>query len=254
MHLIDSHCHLDMLAADQLGQLLDNARQAGVRHFLSINVNPNNLADLDRLTCEHEDISLSVGLHPLHQQEAEISLPRLLELGQHPRVIAIGETGLDYYYGQDQADAQWHHFTLHLQAALQLNKPVIVHTRDAAADTLAALKPFCEAGGRGLIHCFTEDLAFAREVIGMGLYVSFSGIVTFRSADALREVARQVPLDRLLIETDAPYLAPVPYRGQTNQPAYVRQVAESIAQIRDLPVEQVAQQTSENFYRLFGFH
>lgn len=260
MHLVDSHCHLDMLdltrtsvgADADLAQVLAAARRRGVKHFLSINVDPHQFDALQALVAPFADVSLSLGLHPLHYQEAPaLTSADLLEKARHEQVVAIGETGLDYHYDQSYQAQQRASFAEHLEVALAVNKPVIVHTRDAAEDTLALLRPFCQRGGQGVIHCFTEDLAFAREVIAMGLYISFSGIVTFHSAKALREVARVVPLDRVLVETDAPYLAPVPFRGQQNEPGYVREVASCLAELRGLSPELVAQQTTENFFRLF---
>lgn len=259
MWLVDSHCHLDMLdlaktSSDEtagLAGVLDKARQRGVGHFLCINVNPWQMSHLREITAPFDDVSLTLGLHPLHEPEQPVSTEQLMEWGQAQDIVALGETGLDYHYGGDQRELQMAYFQRHLDAALVLNKPVIVHTREAREDTLDLLRPFCEKGGQGVIHCFTEDLEFARSVIGMGLYVSFSGIVTFNSAKSLQEVARQVPLDRLLVETDSPYLAPVPHRGQQNEPGYVRDVAEFIAQLRGLDSEFLAQQTTENFFRLF---
>jgi TatD DNase family protein len=259
MWLVDSHCHLDMLKlsatrsgeAAGLSGVLDTARQRGVGHFLCINVNPWQISHLRDISKPFDDVSLTLGLHPLHEPEQPVSTEQLIEWGAAADIVALGETGLDYYYGAEQQALQKDYFQRHLDAALVLNKPVVVHTRDAREDTLALLKPFCEKGGQGVIHCFTEDLDFARQVIGMGLYVSFSGIVTFHSADALREVAALVPLDRLLVETDSPYLAPVPHRGKQNEPGYVRDVAEFIAKLRGIDAEFLAQQTTENFFRLF---
>lgn len=259
MWLVDSHCHLDMLDLEKtsggkaagLAGVLDKARQRGVQHFLCINVNPWQMDHLREITAPFTDVSLTLGLHPLHEPEQSISTAQLIEWGQAEDIVALGETGLDYHYAGDQRGLQMDYFQRHLDAALALNKPVIVHTREAREDTLNLLRPFCEQGGQGVIHCFTEDLEFARSAIGLGLYVSFSGIVTFNSAKSLREVARVVPLDRLLVETDSPYLAPVPHRGQQNEPGYVREVAEFIAQLRGLDSEFLAQQTTENFFRLF---
>lgn len=259
MLLVDSHCHLDMLQLDKtrrgategLSGVLDAARQRGVGHFLCINVNPWQFESLRTLVQPFEDVSLTLGLHPLHEPEQPVSTEQLIAWGRDEKIVALGETGLDYHYAPDQQGIQRDYFQRHLDAALVLNKPVIVHTREARQDTLDLLRTFCERGGQGVIHCFTEDLDFARQVIGMGLYVSFSGIVTFHSADALREVARLVPLDRMLVETDSPYLAPVPHRGKQNEPGYVREVAEFIANLRGISVDFLAQQTTENFFRLF---
>lgn len=259
MWLVDSHCHLDMLElaktssgeAAGLEGVLAAARQRGVKHFLCINVNPWHIQELRDLTAPFDDVSLTLGLHPLHKPEQPVSTEQLIEWGQADDIIALGETGLDYHYEGLEPALQLDYFQRHLDAALVLNKPVIVHTREASADTLRLLKPFCEQGGQGIIHCFTENLDFARQAVGMGLYVSFSGIVTFHSATALREVAKVLPLDRMLVETDAPYLAPVPHRGKQNEPGYVRDVLEFIADLRGLNSEFLAQQTTENFFRLF---
>lgn len=259
MWLVDSHCHLDMLQLDKtssgeeagLAGVLEAARQRGVKHFLSINVDPFQLEEIRELIAPFSDVSLTLGLHPMREPEVPVTTEQLIEWGQAKDIVALGETGLDYHYGASERELQMDYFQRHLDAALVLNKPVVVHTREAGEDTLAMLKPFCEQGGQGVIHCFTEDLEFARQVIGMGLYVSFSGIVTFNSAKTIQEVAKVLPLDRMLVETDSPYLAPVPYRGKQNEPGYVREVAEFIANLRGIDVEFLAQQTTENFFRLF---
>lgn len=265
MFLVDSHCHLDMLKLDKLptgeagglAAVLAIAEEAGVKHFLCVNVHPDQLSNLRQLTQGFNNVSLSVGLHPgNHSTERSISSPitaeELIEAGKAEDIVAIGETGLDYYYTSDFKQEQQASFQAHLDAALALDKPVIVHTREAGKDSLEQLKPFTEQGGRGVIHCFTEDLDFARQAIGMGLYISFSGILTFKNATDLQAVAKQLPLDRLLVETDAPYLAPVPYRGKQNQPAYVKEVAQYLADLKGQSLEFIAQQTTENFLRLFN--
>ena len=259
MQLVDSHCHLDMLQLDKtssgstadLATVLQQARHAGVVHFLSININPWKIDELRQLVAPFPDVSLTLGLHPMQKPQQDLSTDALINLAQAEDIVALGETGLDYHYGSDSKSLQQEYFQRHLDAALAVNKPVIVHTREAGADTLAQLHSFCAAGGQGVIHCFTEDLAFARAAIGMGLYVSFSGIVTFKSATSIQAVARVLPLDRMLVETDSPYLAPVPYRGKQNEPAFVRKTAEFIAQLRGLDPQLLAQQTTENFFRLF---
>lgn len=261
MFLVDSHCHLDMLKLNNLptgeegglAAVLATAEEAGVKHFLCVNVHPNQLANLRQLTQGFSNVSLSLGLHPGNHpsEEPAITAEELIEEGKAEDIVAIGETGLDYYYSADFKQEQQASFQAHLDAALALNKPVIVHTREAGDDTLKLLKPFTEQGGRGVIHCFTENLDFARQAIGMGLYISFSGILTFKNATELQAVAKQLPLDRLLVETDAPYLAPVPYRGKQNQPAYVKEVAQYLADLKGQSLEFIAQQTTENFLRLF---
>ena len=259
MWLVDSHCHLDMLdlqktstgAEAGLDAVLEAARERGVGHFLCISVNPFKLDELRCLIDPYEDVSLSVGLHPLHQPDQPLSLDELIRLGEAEDIVAIGETGLDYHYDLSNHQLQKDYFQMHLEAALAVNKPVIVHTREAKEDTLALLKDFAVKGGQGVIHCFTEDLDFARQMVALGFYISLSGIVTFNSAKQLRQVAEALPLDRLLVETDSPYLAPVPHRGKQNEPGYVRDVAEFIADLRGLDSEFLAYQTTENFFRLF---
>ncbi|WP_028627860.1 TatD family hydrolase [Metapseudomonas resinovorans] len=253
--LIDSHCHLDRLdlaAHDgSLDAALEAARARGVGQFLCIGVSAENAAAVKALAERYEDVHCSVGVHPLDLQPGEsLALDWLLGELQHPRVVAIGETGLDYHYEPEAAELQQQAFRLHLDAAKVTGKPVIVHTREARADTLALLRE-AALPQAGVLHCFTEDWDMARAALDLGFYISLSGIVTFRNADALREVARQVPSDRLLVETDSPYLAPVPYRGKPNLPQYVREVAEFLADLRGVSFEAFAEQTSENYLRLF---
>ncbi|MGF6693118.1 TatD family hydrolase [Pseudomonas sp. D(2018)] len=253
--LIDSHCHLDRLdlaAHDgSLDAALEAARARGVGQFLCIGVSAENAAAVKALAERYEDVHCSVGVHPLDLQPGEsLALDWLLGELQHPRVVAIGETGLDYHYEPEAAELQQQAFRLHLDAAKVTGKPVIVHTREARADTLALLRE-AALPQAGVLHCFTEDWDMARAALDLGFYISLSGIVTFRNADALREVARQVPSDRLLVETDSPYLAPVPYRGKSNLPQYVREVAEFLADLRGVSFEAFAEQTSENYLRLF---
>ncbi|MFZ6046487.1 TatD family hydrolase [Pseudomonas sp. CR3202] len=253
--LIDSHCHLDRLDlaahGGSLDAALDAARARGVSQFLCIGVSADNAAAVKALAERYEDVHCSVGVHPLDLEPgAAPALDWLLGELEHPRVVAIGETGLDYHYEPEAAELQQQAFRLHLEAARVTGKPVIVHTREARADTLALLRE-AALPQAGVLHCFTEDWDMARAALDLGFYISLSGIVTFRNADALREVARQVPADRLLVETDSPYLAPVPYRGKSNLPQYVREVAEFLAELRGVPFEDFAQQTSENYLRLF---
>ncbi|MFC3609055.1 TatD family hydrolase [Stutzerimonas tarimensis] len=253
--LVDSHCHLDRLdlAAHQgsLDGALQAARERGVGHFLCIGVSTDNAAAVKQLTARYADVDCSIGVHPLDLQAgAEPRLDWLLDELRHPHAVAIGETGLDYHYEPESAFMQQASFQLHLEAARVTGKPVIVHTREARADTLALLRE-AALPQAGVLHCFTEDWEMARAALDMGFYISLSGIVTFRNADALREVARQVPADRLLVETDAPYLAPVPYRGKPNLPQYVREVAAFLAELRGVPYESFAEQTTRNFKRLF---
>ncbi len=253
--LIDSHCHLDRLDlaahGGSLDAVLDAARAAGVGHFLCIGVSADNAATVKGLAERYADVDCSVGVHPLDLEPgAEPALDWLLGELAHPKVVAIGETGLDYHYEPESAALQQASFRLHLEAARITGKPVIVHTREARADTLALLRE-AALPQAGVLHCFTEDWEMAKAALDIGFYISLSGIVTFRNAEALREVARQVPADRLLVETDSPYLAPVPHRGKPNLPQYVREVAEYLAVLRGVSYESLAEQTSSNFKRLF---
>ncbi|XLX41970.1 TatD family hydrolase [Ectopseudomonas mendocina] len=253
--LIDSHCHLDRLDlaahGGSLDAALEAARAAGVGHFLCIGVSADNAATVKGLAERYADVDCSVGVHPLDLEPgAEPALDWLLGELEHPKVVAIGETGLDYYYEPESAALQQASFRLHLEAARITGKPVIVHTREARADTLALLRD-AALPQAGVLHCFTEDWEMAKAALDIGFYISLSGIVTFRNAEALRDVARQVPADRLLVETDSPYLAPVPHRGKPNLPQYVREVAEYLAVLRGVSFETLAEQTSSNFKRLF---
>ncbi|TWI53431.1 TatD DNase family protein [Pseudomonas duriflava] len=255
MKIVDSHCHLDRLdltAYDgSLDAALSAARAQGVGQFLCIGVSVNNAADVKAVAERYTDVHCSIGVHPLDvSPDSEPALDWLLRELEHPKVVAIGETGLDYHYEPEGAALQKSSFRLHLEAARLTGKPVIVHTREAKADTLDLLRE-ADLASAGVLHCFTEDWDMARSALDLGFYISLSGIVTFRNAETLRDVARKVPADRLLIETDSPYLAPVPYRGKPNLPQYVREVAEFVATLRGVPVETLAEQTTENFYRLF---
>ncbi|HLV16860.1 MAG TPA: TatD family hydrolase [Pseudomonas sp.] len=253
--LVDSHCHLDRLdlsAHDgSLDAALDAARARGVGHFLCIGVSADNAATVRELAARYADVDCSVGVHPLDLQPGEEpALNWLLGELDHPHVVAIGETGLDYHYEPEAAEVQQASFRLHLEAARITGKPVIVHTRAAREDTLTLLRE-AALPQAGVLHCFTEDWDMARAALDLGFYISLSGIVTFRNADMLRDVARRVPADRLLVETDSPYLAPVPHRGKANLPQYVREVAEFVAQLRGVAYETLAEQTTANFRRLF---
>ena len=253
--LIDSHCHLDRLDLSahcgSLDAALAAARGRGVGHFLCIGISADNAAAVKALSERYADVDCTVGVHPLDLQPGVApALDWLLAELNHPHVVAIGETGLDYHYEPEAAELQRQAFRLHLQAAQLTGKPVIVHTREARADTLALLRE-AALPQAGVLHCFTEDWPMAKAALDLGFYISLSGIVTFRNADALREVARQVPADRLLIETDAPYLAPIPHRGKPNLPEYVRDVAEFLALLRGVDVDTLAEQTTQNFKRLF---
>lgn len=253
--LVDSHCHLDRLDlaahGGSLDAALEAARQRDVAHFLCIGVSAANAAAVKALARHYADVDCSIGVHPLDLEPgAEPALDWLLQELDDPHVVAIGETGLDYHYEPEAAALQQQSFRLHLEAARVTGKPVIVHTRAARADTLALLHE-AALPQAGVLHCFTEDWEMAREALDLGYYISLSGIVTFRNADALRDVGRRVPADRLLVETDSPYLAPVPHRGKPNLPQYTREVAEFLADLRGVDYASLAEQTTANFKRLF---
>lgn len=254
MFLVDSHCHLDALNYESLhadlADVIDKARQKEVKHCLAVGTTLNGFESLHSLVKDFDTISLSCGIHPLNIGEND-NVDELERLAAHPKVVALGETGLDYYYEKEKMVVQQRLFIEHIRIGRELNKPVIVHTRDARKDTLSILTAERAYDCGGVLHCFTEDKPTAASLLDLGFYISFSGIVTFRNAEALREVARYVPLDRMLIETDSPYLAPVPYRGKENQPAYVRDVAEYMAALKKVTVEQLASVTTANFSRLF---
>jgi TatD DNase family protein len=261
---VDSHCHLTFPElASQLPQIREAMKQAQVDRALCICTTLEEFNAVHALASEYQNFWASVGVHPDSEDVTEPSIEDLVERAGRPRVVAIGETGLDYYQmeerkgGRTVADLEWQRerFRTHIRAARQAGQPLIIHTRAASADTLRILKEEGEDGSAGsaggVFHCFTETAEVAREALNLGFYISFSGILTFKSAQDLRDVAAFVPLDRLLIETDSPYLAPVPYRGKVNNPSYVPYVAQQLAQVRQLPVEEVARLTSVNFERLF---
>lgn len=250
---IDSHCHIDFPDfTEGVEPLLANMAAAGVSHALCVAVSLERLPAILALAERHANIYASVGVHPDHEDAAEPDVATLVALAAHPKVLAIGETGLDYYR-LDRAAVDWQRerFRTHVRAARQAGKPLIIHTRNAAEDTLAILAEEGAGEVGGVMHCFTESQAVADAALALGFHISFSGIVTFKSAAALREVARRVPLDRLLVETDSPYLSPVPHRGKRNEPAYVRHVGESIAELQGISPAAVAAATSRNFSRLF---
>lgn len=253
--MIDSHCHLDLLDLSpfngDLGQALELAKSKGVMQFLCVSVSLDKFPKLVAIAEQYPDIYLSVGSHPSETETVESTALLLTELSKHPLVIAIGETGLDYHYNKGDLEWQRTRFRTHIAVAKALNKPLIVHTRDAREDTIAILKEEGAATVGGVMHCFTETLEMAQAAIELGFYISFSGIVTFKNATELQAVAKQVPLERVLIETDAPYLSPIPYRGKPNHPANVYYVAEYIANLRGITLEEVANATTENFKRLF---
>ncbi len=257
----DSHCHLSFpeLRAD-LPRIREAMAQAGVSRALCICTTLEEFEDVHGLALTHDNFWSTVGVHPDNEGVTEPTLDDLLSRGRLPRVVGVGETGLDYYRLGERsvADMAWQRerFRVHIRAARQLAKPLVIHTRSASEDTLAILREEGEDGSAaaagGVFHCFTETMAVARAALDLGFYISFSGILTFKNAQDLRDVARFVPMDRMLIETDSPYLAPVPYRGKTNNPSYVTHVARQIAELRQCTEHAVADQTSRNFERLFS--
>jgi TatD DNase family protein len=250
---VDSHCHIDFPDFQEgVAPLLTRMAEAGVGHALCVSVNLEHLPRVLDLARAHDNLFASVGVHPDHDEGREPGVEELVELAGLPKVVAIGETGLDYYrMRREDVDWQRQRFRVHIRAARRAGRPLIIHTRNAAADTLAIMQEEGADQAGGVMHCFTESWEVAQVALDLGFYISFSGIVSFKSAAALKEVARRVPLERLLIETDAPYLAPVPHRGRRNEPAYVRHVAEEISRLRDMPLAEVEAATTANFFRLF---
>jgi len=250
--LVDSHCHINFepLGA-QIDAVFDHARSNGVGHMLCVAVNLEDYPQVRALAHAHANVFASVGVHPNERDGRDPGAAELVALAQDARVVAIGETGLDYFRCSGDMRWQQQRFREHIRAAKTAGKPLIIHTREAAADTLRILEEEGAHQVGGVMHCFTEDWATAQRAMAMNFYISFSGIVTFRNATALHAVATQVPAERLLIETDAPYLAPIPYRGKTNEPAYVRHVAECLAELRGTTFAAIAEQTTRNFFTLF---
>jgi TatD DNase family protein len=253
---IDSHCHINFpeLAA-RMPEVLARMAENQVTHALCVSVDLPDFPQVLALAEQYPHIYASVGVHPDYADTPEPSVEQLVALSQHPKIIAIGETGLDYFRLQGDLEWQRERFRIHIRASRASGLPLIIHTRAAAADTIRIMREEgagTEAGGvSGVMHCFTESLEVAEAAIAMGFYISFSGIVTFKSAKELQAVARTVPLERILIETDSPYLAPVPHRGKMNEPGFVKHVAEYLADLKGVPLTQIAQQTSDNFFTLF---
>ncbi len=252
--MIDSHCHLDCIDVSErpggVQSVLDQAAEHGVDRMLCISITLGNDAPR-RLAAAHEPVWATVGIHPCHaHEEPDVTHEILSEAAASPKVIALGETGLDGFH-EPVSDAQRHSFQVHLEAGKALQLPIVVHTRDAREETLAMIKAHGCLETAGVLHCFTESWDMAKAALDMGYYISMSGIVSFPKATNVHEVCRKIPDDRLLIETDAPWLAPVPHRGKPNEPAFVSHVAEAVAALRGVAPEAIAEQTSENFYRLF---
>ncbi|TEU21842.1 MAG: TatD family deoxyribonuclease [Gammaproteobacteria bacterium] len=255
MKIIDSHCHIDRVDLDQFGgsmeSMLAHAKELSVEEFLCVCIDLEHFDDVFSLAKAHDQIYASVGVHPVEQEGKDPSVEELLALADHEKIIAIGETGLDYFHiEKDTADWQRDRFRRHIAASNQSGKPMIIHTRDAKADTIEIMQQ--ERAQAGVMHCFSEDWETAKAALDLGFYISFSGIITFKSAADLREVAKKVPADRLLVETDSPYLTPVPHRGRANSPAYTYYVAEKLAEIRGASVNDIAQTTTDNFKQLFS--
>lgn len=254
--IIDSHCHLDRLKLEShdyaaLKQVIDEANEMGVERMLCVGIDMQNATNVKQIAEQFEQVFASVGVHPCDAKEL-IAAEQLMDAANHPKVVAIGETGLDYYYSQESKAVQQESLIMHLQVAKQLRLPVIIHTRDAREDTIKLLREHACSQSVGVLHCFTEDWDMAKKALDLGFYISFSGIVTFKNAKELQDIAKKVPLDRMLVETDAPYLTPVPYRGKPNFPKYTRYTAEFIAQLRAEELSTIAQHTTENFFRLFN--
>lgn len=250
--LVDSHCHLDFPdLASRLPELLQRMEENAVGLAVCIGVNLEDFPRVLALAEAHPQLWATVGVHPEYTDVREPDENELLALANHPKVIAIGETGLDYYWQKDKPEWQRARFRTHIRAARRCGKPLVVHTRESAEDTLNVLAEEGADAVGGVMHCFTENWEVAQRALDLGFYISFSGIVTFKNAAIVKDVAQKCPLDRILVETDSPYLAPMPYRGKQNQPAYVRHVAEEIARLRDISLDDVTAATTENFFTLF---
>ena len=253
MQLVDSHCHIDFEPLlSELPEVLNRAAANDVAYMLCVSVNLEDYPRIERLAATYPGIFSSVGVHPNSIDCHDPGSAELVELAANPDVVAIGESGLDYFRSEGNLDWQRQRFENHIEAARLANKPLIVHTRAAADDTMAMLESLDAGQAGGVMHCFAEDWEIAGRALDIGFYISFSGIVTFKNAETLKQVAKKVPLDRLLVETDAPYLAPVPFRGKSNEPGYVRHTAECIARLRADTLENIAEATTDNFFRLFS--
>ena len=253
--LVDSHCHLDRLKLDKydndLAKAVAAANERGIERLLCVGISLSNREAVVNIAEQFDCVVSSVGVHPCDVKEGLATHDNLVEWAKHPKVVALGESGLDYYYSEDDKALQHESFIIHLEAAKTAKLPVIVHTRDAREDTIQLIEQHGCRENAGVLHCFTESWQMAKQALDLNYMISMSGIVTFKNAAELREVAKQIPLDRLLVETDSPYLAPVPHRGKSNEPQYVRDVAEFVAELRGLSYEELAAITTENFYRLF---
>lgn len=254
--LVDSHCHLDRLDLAPFGgefaELMARTREGGVGHIVCVSINLEQYPAMVRLVEGFDEVSITVGVHPNEQDGQDPGADELAALAAHPKNVAIGETGLDYFRSEGETQWQRERFRRHIAAARRVGKPLVIHTRAAAEDTIQILREEQAQDAGGVMHCFAEDWTTAKAALDLGFYISFSGILTFNSAKTLREVAARVPLERILVETDAPYLAPVPHRGKPNLPGYVRHVADKLAEVRGEPLERIIEATTENCRRLFG--
>lgn len=251
--LVDSHCHLNFPELQSnMEQIRASMHDNQVGHALCISVTLKDFPQVLALAETYPNFYASVGVHPDYEGEPPFTVHDLVNLANHPKVIAIGETGLDYFRLTGDLEWQRERFRTHIRAAIKSQKPLVIHTRSAAEDTLRIMREENAQLVGGVLHCFTESLDVALEAIDLGFYISFSGIVTFKNAVMLKEVASQLPLDRILVETDSPYLAPIPYRGKINQPAYVKYVAEELSRIRNVPLSDIMEATTANFFRLFN--
>ena len=252
MQLVDSHCHINFdPLCDDIPGLISRALENRVDYMLCVSVNLEDYPEVLALAREHSNIFASVGVHPNTTDCREPGVEELVDLGRDPSVVAIGETGLDYYRNDGEMEWQRQRFRNHIAAARRIDKPLIIHTRSASEDTMDLLESLGAEECGGVMHCFAEDWETARRALDIGFYISFSGIVTFKNAESLRQVALRTPLDRMLVETDCPYLAPVPYRGKTNEPSYVLHTAECLATLLDVSLDELAAKTTENFFTLF---
>lgn len=253
--LIDSHCHLDRLKLDayngELSLAIDAASERGVAGMLCISISLENRESVLQIAETYPNIVASSGVHPLDVEKGIASKAQLVEWGSHEKIVALGETGLDYYYSDETKKIQQESFVLHLEAGAEADLPIVVHTRSAKEDTLQLIKSHGSQESAGVLHCFTEDWDMAKKALDLNYMISMSGIVTFKNATDLKEVAKKIPLDRLLVETDSPYLAPVPFRGKSNEPKYVREVAEYVAELKNISYDTLLEKTAENFFTLF---
>lgn len=251
--LIDSHCHIPLLSDDiAVDEILNNAKENDISHMLCVAIDLEGSPNIIDIAKKYDMVSASVGIHPNTELENEASVDDIINLGKDDEVVGIGETGLDYFRSEGDLEWQRKRFRTHITAAKELNKPLIIHTREAKDDVIKILKEEGADQVGGVMHCFVEDWETAQAAMDLNFLISFSGIVTFKNAKDLQEVAKQVPLEKMLVETDSPFLAPMPFRGKTNQPAYVKHVAEFIANLRDIEFNQVAKNTTDNYNSLFN--